>query len=123
MKANRRCDTRPEMAVRSELFKRGLRFRVDLPVEVDGRSPRPDIVFTRSRVAVFIDGCFWHRCPEHFRRPKSNQEYWDPKIARNVERDRQQDQRLKRAGWKVLRVWEHEPPEEAADRICAELDR
>lgn len=118
MRANRRRDTVPEKALRSELFGRGLRFRIDFPVEVKGRSPRPDVVFTRIKVAVFVDGCFWHGCPEHFKRPTSNRSYWDPKIARNIERDREQDQRLKEAGWTVVRVWEHEPAEQAADRIC-----
>lgn len=121
MRANRRRDTSPEMALRSELFRRGLRFRVDFPVKVDGRSPRPDVAFTRTRIAVFVDGCFWHGCPAHFKRPSKNREYWDPKIARNIERDREQDQLLMDAGWAVIRVWEHESTESAANRVCSAL--
>jgi DNA mismatch endonuclease (patch repair protein) len=98
-----------------------LRFRVDLPVPVDGRSPRPDVVFTRQRTAVFIDGCFWHGCPEHAQRPRTNSGYWGPKISRNVERDHEQTARLEAAGWTVIRVWEHEDPVIAADRISAIL--
>lgn len=76
---------------------------------VEGRSPRPDIAFTRLRIAVFVDGCFWHGCPEHSATPRSNAEYWSAKIARNVERDAEQAARLEAAGWEVLRLWEHEP--------------
>jgi DNA mismatch endonuclease (patch repair protein) len=121
MRANRRRDTLPERALRSLLHRRGLRFRVDLPVAVDGRSPRPDIVFTRQRLAIFVDGCFWHGCPEHARRPKANATYWGPKIARNIERDSEQAQRLQAAGWTVLRVWEHEDPAAIADAVAAWL--
>lgn len=111
----------PERALRSELHRRGLRFRVDLPVAVEGRSPRPDIVFTRQRLAIFVDGCFWHGCPEHAQRPKTNATYWGPKIARNIERDAEQAERLRAAGWTVLRIWEHEDPIRAADVIAAWL--
>lgn len=121
MRANRRRDTGPELAVRTELHRRGLRYRVDFPVLVTGRSPRPDVVFTRQRVAVFIDGCFWHGCPQHAQRPKQNSEYWGPKISRNVERDLEQTARLEAAGWTVIRVWEHEDPAMAAEQISATL--
>jgi len=122
MRANRRRDTAPERAIRSELHRRGLRFRVDLRVPVaDGRSPRPDIVFTRRRVAVFVDGCFWHGCREHSQPPRQNSGYWGPKIARNIERDREHDQRLASEGWTVIRVWEHEDVRAAADRIAGAL--
>ena len=119
MRANGRRDTGPELAVRAELHRRGLRYRVDFPVPLDGRSPRPDVVFTKQRVAVFIDGCFWHGCPQHSQRPKQNSCYWGPKISRNVERDLEQTARLEAAGWTVIRVWEHEDPATAAERISA----
>lgn len=122
-KGNGRTDTKPEVALRSELHRRGLRFRKDLPVSIDGRKIRPDIVFTRARVVIFVDGCFWHGCPEHQVIPKSNRDYWVPKLRRNVERDRAADESLSAAGWLVLRVWEHEDVEVAADRIAAALAR
>lgn len=117
MEANRRTDTGPERALRSELHGRGLRFRKDLRLRLAGHAVRPDVVFTRLRVAVFVDGCFWHRCPEHALAPRSNAEYWREKLARNVERDRRNDEVLAAAGWAVARVWEHEAPRDAADRI------
>jgi DNA mismatch endonuclease, patch repair protein len=79
-----------------------------------------DLLFPRQRVVVLLDGCFWHGCPQHLRMPAANSSYWKPKIARNVERDRETDRRLAEAGWRVLRFWEHEAPDEIADRIeCA----
>jgi DNA mismatch endonuclease (patch repair protein) len=123
MRGIRRQDTRPERALRFELHRRGYRFRVDFPVPVEGRSPRADVVFTRAKLAIFVDGCFWHGCPEHGHRPKENAHYWGPKIARNVERDREQEERLTHAGWVVLRVWAHEETETAAGRIEALLTR
>jgi len=117
MRGIRRRDTRPERVLRSELHRRGLRFRIDYPVPVDGRSPRPDVAFTKKRVAVFIDGCFWHGCPEHSQRPKQNSQYWGPKISRNIERDAEQDARLAAGGWMVLRFWEHDDPIRAADEV------
>lgn len=108
MQAIRRVDTKPEIEVRSALHRRGLRFRKDLRLEVDGVFVRPDIVFTRRRVAVFVDGCFWHSCPEHGRPPTVNQTYWAPKLQRTVERDLRATAALEQAGWRVLRVWEHE---------------
>lgn len=104
--AQRRRDTAPEMALRRELHRRGLRYRVDL-APIGGRR-RADIVFTRVRVAVFVDGCFWHRCPFHGTSPRSNQDWWNDKLDRNVARDRDTDLRLQRAGWTVVRIWEHE---------------
>jgi len=80
---------------------------------------RPDITFTRRRVAVFVDGCFWHGCPEHQRKPRSNVDYWKPKLDANVARDRRVDAALLAAGWRVVRVWEHEDPADAAARIHA----
>ncbi len=121
MRRNPRRNTGPEVALRSELHRRGLRFRKDLPLRVPGRVVRPDVVFTRSRLAVFVDGCFWHSCPIHGNQPRANTDYWRPKLARNVARDRAVDEALTGAGWRVLRAWEHEPPEEIAKRIHAAL--
>ena len=120
MRANRRRDTIPEIAVRSLLHAEGLRFRVDHPIRVQSRRPiRPDIVFTRARVAVQIMGCWWHGCPEHGRRTtNSNAHYWGLKIARNVERDAEQDAALSDAGWTVMRFWEHDPPEQVAAAVA-----
>jgi DNA mismatch endonuclease (patch repair protein) len=80
---------------------------------------RPDVVFTGARVAVFVDGCFWHRCPIHGSDPKANSDYWAPKLRRNVVRDRRVDQALEAAGWRVVRVWEHEAVDGAAARIAS----
>jgi DNA mismatch endonuclease (patch repair protein) len=121
MKANRRADTRPELVVRSLLHRRGLRFRKDLVIEVADTRPRVDIVFPKHRVAVFIDGCFWHQCPEHGHRPRVNLGYWDKKLTRTVERDARTTAALQEAGWDVLRIWEHVPPEEAAYLIEAAI--
>lgn len=86
----------------------GYRFRKDHPVRVDGKLVRPDIAFTKRRVAVFIDGCFWHSCPQHGRKPRVNDGYWSPKLEGNAIRDRAQTAALRSAGWTVLRFWEHE---------------
>ena len=117
-RANRRRDTGPERRLRSELHRRGLRFRVDYGIRPgDGRLLRPDVVFPRQSVAVFVDGCFWHGCSAHSKTPDRNRYYWGPKIARNQERDAEQVARLESAGWTVLRAWEHEPVASVADRI------
>lgn len=117
MESNRRANTGPERALRSELHRRGLRFRKDLRLPLAGCSVRPDIVFTRARVAIFVDGCFWHRCPDHALEPRTNADYWRDKFARNVVRDEQNNEALAQAGWNVVRVWEHEDPIAAADRV------
>ncbi|MBM7388015.1 DNA mismatch endonuclease (patch repair protein) [Clavibacter michiganensis] len=122
MRSNRRRDTRPELSVRKILHARGLRYRVDHRVVQESRS-RADIAFTRQRIAVFIDGCFWHSCREHLHVPKANADYWIPKLARNVERDAEVTALLRRLGWTVLRFWEHEPAGEVADRIIASVER
>lgn len=116
MLSNRRRDTSPELAVRRRIHAAGLRYRVDF-APLGGRR-KADIVFTRKRVAVFIDGCYWHCCPEHATFPKRNSDYWLPKLARNVERDRDTDHSLRGAGWTVLRFWEHESPNDVAYRIA-----
>lgn len=121
MRANRRRDTNPELRLRSALHKLGWRFRVDLPVETAARRVRPDIVFTRHRVAVFVDGCFWHACPEHGEQPRANAPYWDSKFQRNVKRDQADTASLESAGWKVVRIWEHEPICEAVAAVQGAL--
>lgn len=119
MRANRRRDTGPEMAVRRAVHALGLRFRVDYPIRVPGhRVIRPDLVFTRKRVAVFIDGCFWHGCPEHATSPKTRAKFWAEKIAANRERDARQRAALTSDGWKVVRIWEHQAPGDAAAEIA-----
>ncbi|MBS4727795.1 very short patch repair endonuclease [Mycobacterium sp. SM1] len=116
MQGNRSRDTKPELLLRSELHSRGLRYRV-------AARPLPtlrwtaDVVFTRAKVAVFIDGCFWHRCPHHYRQPSSNVNYWIAKVNRNVERDQRVDSLLHDAGWTVVRVWEHDDPLAVADFV------
>ncbi len=116
MQANRSRDTRPEIAVRSAVHARGLRYRVAMrPVRQVRRSA--DLVFTRAHVAVFLDGCFWHGCPEHFQLPATNRAYWEPKIAANAARDAETDRLLAAEGWTVLRFWEHTLAVEVATRI------
>jgi DNA mismatch endonuclease (patch repair protein) len=110
MAAIRRRDTKPETQIRSVLHCQGLRFRVDYPIRIASARPiRPDIVFTRQRIVIFIDGCYWHGCPEHGRRVNGeNSAYWQAKIARNQERDAEHKVLLESAGWTVLRFWEHD---------------
>lgn len=115
MQSNHRRDTLPEMRVRRLVHAEGLRYRVDL-APLGGRR-RADIVFTRQRIAVYIDGCFWHGCPEHATYPKRNSDYWQPKLRRNIERDLETNQLLRDKGWIVLRFWEHEPAETVANAI------
>lgn len=123
MAAIRRRDTAPEKALRSLLHASGLRFRVDFPIRLEGQRPiRPDVVLTRHRIAIFVDGCFWHGCPEHGRRERvKNESYWRPKIAGNVARDERHTALLTAAGWTVLRFWEHDAPERATERILVML--
>lgn len=117
MAAVRRTDTKVELAVRRRLHARGWRYRKDHRLDLPKGRVRPDIVFTRRKVAVFVDGCFWHVCPDHATYPKDNADFWSAKLARNVERDRQADAVLREAGWSVVRVWEHEDADEAVARI------
>lgn len=118
MQGNRRADTRPEVALRSALHRAGLRFRKHAVLWPETRV-RADVVFRRERVAVFIDGCFWHRCPEHGVMPTTNRAYWEAKLERNTIRDRRNDALLRAVGWTVIRIWEHEDPEEASRRIAS----
>ena len=113
MQKMRRSSTRPETLIRRELHRRGLRFRVNYR-SLPGR---PDVVFTSARIAVFVDGCFWHACPDHFVMPKNNREWWREKLEQNVARDRRKDQQLDELGWMVVHAWEHEDPVEVADQI------
>lgn len=108
-----------ELALRSALHAEKLRYRLHRRVE----SINVDIVFPGPKVAVFVDGCFWHGCPEHATIPKSNQDYWLPKLAENKKRDERQSNHLKASGWKVVRVWEHEDPKLASKRIAAIVRR
>lgn len=122
MRGNRRADTKPEIELRRALHGRGHRFRKDFRVSTaEGASAHADIVFPRQRVAVFVDGCFWHGCPEHCRVPTSNREYWTAKIARNRLRDASVSTMLEASGWHVLRIWEHEPSGAAITRVEAAL--
>lgn len=113
MAAVRRKNTKPELTIRRLLHADGYRYRVDHRIELPGGRVRPDIVFTRARIAVFMDGCFWHACPEHGRRPTVNDSYWGPKLTRTVQRDLAATQILAAAGWTVLRFWEHQIAEDA----------
>ena len=117
MQGNTRRATAAELRVRRLLHARGLRYRVDLALPFDRRR-RADITFTRARVVVFIDGCFWHGCPQHYVAPKSHAEYWSPKIAANRARDAQTTAQLQADRWTVLRFWEHEDPEEVAQQVA-----
>ncbi|GAA1982210.1 very short patch repair endonuclease [Isoptericola halotolerans] len=117
MSRAKRKDTAPEVALRRVLHARGLRYRVAWPVPGQRRRTI-DIAFTRARVAVFVDGCFWHGCPGHGTEPSANSEWWVGKLAANRARDADTDAVLEAAGWAVIRVWEHERPQEAADRVA-----
>lgn len=123
MRGNRRRDTSPELAVRRLLHAAGLRYRVDFPLPFDRRR-RVDVAFTRRRIAVFIDGCFWHGCPLHYRAAKSDpQGYWAAKLLENQRRDRETDRLLSEAGWTVLRFWEHDDPRAVVEEIQGTLMR
>ncbi|WP_407915796.1 very short patch repair endonuclease [Kitasatospora sp. NE20-6] len=120
MSRQRRKDTEIELAVRRLLHASGLRYRVGLPVPLMRRRTI-DIAFTRARVAVFLDGCFWHGCPEHATRPKANGAWWAEKLDRNIARDIETNRALEDAGWRVLRFWEHEPAGSVAAAIRSAL--
>jgi DNA mismatch endonuclease (patch repair protein) len=113
MQSMPRANTRIELALRRELHRLGLRYRVHFRA-LPGT---PDIALTKARVAVFVDGCFWHRCPEHGTSPKNNSTWWAAKLAGNVERDRRKDVQLEELGWIPIHVWEHEDPVAAAAQI------
>ena len=123
MQGNRRADTKPELALRSALHALGYRYRKDFRIDLPQRRVRPDIAFTRRKVAVFVDGCFWHACPEHGSQPKNNEWYWSPKLRKNVERDKAADDALTQAGWTVVRLWEHVPVTDAVDAVVRAVGR
>lgn len=111
-----RRDTKPEIELRRALHRRGLRFRVQLKVP-GNRRRTIDIAFTRARLAVYVDGCFWHGCPDHHHLPRSNSEWWKWKVELNRRRDEDTDASLAASGWRVLRIWEHIDPEVAAELV------
>jgi DNA mismatch endonuclease (patch repair protein) len=118
MRSNKARDTKPELALRSAVHALGLRYRVDArPLKHVRR--RADLVFTRAKVAVFLDGCFWHGCPQHHTNAATNAAFWANKVDMNRRRDRDTDVRLAEAGWKSVRVWEHEDAAKAALRVQA----
>lgn len=121
MLATLRRDTPCELAIRSAVHRLGLRYRVDWPLP--GTRRRADLSFIGAKVAVFVDGCFWHACPIHATWPKANAAWWRRKIFANVARDRDTDSRLRKAGWKLLRFWEHEHPERAARSVARVVRR
>ncbi len=118
MSRARRRDTEPEMLIRREAHRRGLRYRVDKAIPGMPRR-RADMIFAGAKVAVFVDGCFWHSCPEHLHLPKANREWWEHKLASIRARDADVTGEYAEHGWCVLRVWEHEDPQTAADRVEA----
>ena len=120
MQSVRRTGTKPEKHIGEELFQRGLQFNTDTRPIAELRLTA-DLVFLPEKLSVFIDGCFWHGCPNHFRPPFTNSDWWEEKVSETVRRDARQSVRLNDAGWSVVRVWEHEDPSEAADRIIAAL--
>ena len=113
MKRMPRRDSKAELRLRRELHRLGLRYRIHLR----GLPGTPDVAFTRARIAVFVDGCFWHSCPEHGVTPKANREWWVDKLRVNAERDGRKDTELRNLGWLPVHIWEHEDPVEAAVRI------
>jgi len=121
MQRQRQKDTSAEIAIRSLLHQRGFRYRVNYPLP--GLRRRADIAFLTERVAVMVDGCFWHGCPDHGTWPKANAEWWREKIQRNMQRDRDTNRILAAAGWVVVRIWEHEEPIDAADSVVTALLR
>ncbi|WP_081902745.1 DNA mismatch endonuclease Vsr [Lentzea aerocolonigenes] len=118
MRSNRSRDTKPELALRSAVHALGLRYRVAArPLPEIRRTA--DLVFTRAKVAVFLDGCFWHGCPEHHTKAATNAGFWADKVNTNRDRDRNTDKRLSEAGWQSIRIWEHQDPKQAALEIAA----
>jgi DNA mismatch endonuclease, patch repair protein len=117
MRSVRRKDTAPELAVRHGLFSRGLRYRVDYLLPIEGRRRRADVAFPGLKIAVFIDGCWWHGCGLHGGQAKTNTAWWRDKIASNIARDRDTDSRLRNIDWRVCRYWEHDDVTSVCDDI------
>lgn len=122
MQRVRQKNTSAEAALRRELYARGIRYRIHVPVLTKPRRVA-DVAFSGLRVAVFVDGCFWHGCPQHATWPKQNAEFWRAKILANQQRDRDTDERLRADGWKVIRVWAHEPPERVAAKVATVVEK
>ena len=120
MRRQRRKDTGPEIQLRRALHRLGYRFRVNYPVP-ERRRRTIDIAFTRAKVAVFVNGCFWHACPEHGSWPQANSVWWREKLTKNSARDTDTDECLEAAGWTVVRVWEHSSLNEAVEQVLAAL--
>lgn len=121
MARNRPKDTSPELRLRKALWKLGFRYRLDSKLP-----GRPDLVFASKKVAIFVDGCFWHRCPRHFKPPGTNVAFWRQKLSGNAARDKRVNRKLKAMGWQVIRVWEHEvraSPDRAAKRLQKRMQR
>ena len=118
MRANKGVDTGPEIRLRSLVHRAGLRYAIDVRPESD-INRRADLVFREAKVAVFVNGCFWHGCPKHYSPPKSNKRYWSEKVRRNRERDAETRSLLKRRGWRVLVFWEHQPAQRCSERVVS----
>ena len=117
----RNKNTKPEILLRKALFQKGYRYSINR--RFDNGTFKPDIVMVSRKICIFVDGCFWHKCPRCYREPKTNQDYWIPKLERNVKRDREQDAYLARNGWKVIRIWEHELDDDFEKAINKILDK
>jgi DNA mismatch endonuclease (patch repair protein) len=118
MRSNKSNDTKPEVETRRLLHHQGLRFRKAYPIKLEKTRSKVDIAFPRWHLAVYIDGCFWHLCPEHGHIPNRNVVYWSSKLKRNAERDREIDELLSESGWEVMRFWSHVNPEQIAAEVA-----
>lgn len=118
MRSNKSNDTKPEVETRRLLHRRGLRFRKSYAIKLEKTGSVVDIAFPRLRLAVYIDGCYWHLCPEHGHIPNRNAGYWSSKLKGNVERDREIDKLLTESGWEVMRFWSHVSPEQIAAEVA-----
>lgn len=116
LQVTRQNDTSAEAAIRAQLRRLGVRFRVNTYADISVKT-KPDIILRDHKVAVFVDGCFWHGCPKHATWPRANRQWWRAKIEGNIRRDLRNRARLRRVGWAVLRAWEHENAETAVKRI------
>ncbi len=121
MRANKRSNTLPELRIRKLVHASGLRYRIDTKPERD-LNRRADIVFRQAKVAVFIHGCFWHGCTRHFKSPKTNKSFWETKIQRNIQRDKETKEILRKRGWRVIEIWEHQSSESGAKTIVRVVD-
>lgn len=121
MRTQKRRDTKPEVELRRELHRLGYRYFVDR-APLPGSRRRADIVFPRLKIAVYVDGCFWHHCPEHGTIPKTNRDWWIEKLDRNVQRDRDADTELLSSEWRVIRIWEHEDLAAATQKVQSAIE-